>query len=319
MKNDFTETGGNTKRVNFKIALNNAYGPENYFVAKAVNPDGIESDAAKLIIKYMNDEKASPRLFLLTVGVNQYRNPKYSLNYARPDAEAFTEIIRKETTSLFEEVIVTTLIDAEASRENLINAFNEIKTASNEQDLFIFYYAGHGVMSSGDIGKPTFYMVLPAVTKLYGSDQMLMDLAISAEEIKQFSMEINAQKQIYIVDACQSGGALESFASRGVAEEKAIANLARSTGTFWLSATGSEQFASEFKTLGHGIFTYVILEGLKGAANSGEMNRNITIRELSAFIENRVPILSEEYKGTPQYPASYGYGNDFPILLLKEN
>jgi len=297
--------------------LTNAYGPNNFMYAKAVNKDGIESDAAKFVIKYLNDEKLKPKLYLLSIGVNEYRNPKYNLNYARPDAESFTKFIKEQTASLFDQVVVISFLDQDATRENILQAFTDIKLAANDQDLFIFYYAGHGVMSSGDIGKPAFYMVLPAVTKLYGSDQMLIDYAISAQEIQIFSQEINAQKQIYLIDACQSGGALEEFASRGVAEERAIANLARSTGTFWISATGSEQYASEFETLGHGVFTYVLLEGLNGAADAGGSDKQITIRELSAFVESRVPELSQELKGVPQFPAAYGYGNDFPLMVIK--
>ena len=68
-----------------------------------------------------------------------------------------------------------------------------------------------------------------------------------------------------------------------------------------------------------GFLPNVILEGIKGAANSGTMKKDITIRELSTFIESRVPEVLEEYKNTPQFPASYGFRNDISILLLKKN
>ncbi|MEO1097759.1 MAG: hypothetical protein AAFX57_08390 [Bacteroidota bacterium] len=58
------------------------------------------------------------------------------------------------------------------------------------------------------------------------------------------------------------------MASRGVSKEKAIAQLARSTGTFCMTASGSEQFPVEFKSLGHNAFTYALLEGLSGSADS---------------------------------------------------
>lgn len=60
------------------------------------------------------------------------------------------------------------------------------------------------------------------------------------------------------------------MALRGATEEKAIAQLARATGTYWLTASGSEQFASEFTQLGHGSFTYVLLEALGGKADTGD-------------------------------------------------
>ena len=98
--------------------------------------------------------------------------------------------------------------------------------------------------------------------------------------------------------------------------EKAIAQLARATGTHWLTASGSEQFASEFAQLGHGAFTYVLLEALKGGADKGG-DKRITVKELDAYLQEQVPEVTAKHKGTPQYPASYGYGNDFPIFILK--
>ena len=56
--------------------------------------------------------------------------------------------------------------------------------------------------------------------------------------------------------------------SRGAKEEKAIAQLARSTGTHWWAASESEQVAIELQTLGHGLFTYSILQGLSGHADT---------------------------------------------------
>lgn len=73
------------------------------------------------------------------------------------------------------------------------------------------------------------------------------------------------------------------------------------------------QFASEFEKLGHGVFTHVMLEGLEGAADSNKDN-SLSIRELSTYIENKVPDLSESLKGSAQFPAAYSFGNDFPIV-----
>ena len=154
------------------------------------------------------------------------------------------------------------------------------------------------------------------VIQLYGADGALAQKGLSSDQLQQFSKDIKAQKQLFILDACQSAGALEVLvAARGAAEEKAIAQLARSTGTHWLTASGSEQFASEFSQLGHGTFTYVLLEALSGKADNGD--KKITVREIDLYLQERVPEVTTKYKGTPQYPASYGYGNDFPIMIVK--
>jgi len=31
----------------------------------------------------------------------------------------------------------------------------------------------------------------------------------------------------------------------------------------------------------------------------------------------QVPLLMKKYNGSAQYPASYGFGNDFPVEIVK--
>jgi uncharacterized caspase-like protein len=119
------------------------------------------------------------------------------------------------------------------------------------------------------------------------------------------------------MDACQSGGMVNYLAARGVKEERAIAQLARSTGTYWFTASGSEQYATEFQELGHGLFTYALLKGLEGEADGLNQDGKITINELSSYLNDKVPSLSEKHKGQVQYPNTYGFGQDFPIVIVK--
>ena len=96
--------------------------------------------------------------------------------------------------------------------------------------------------------------------------------------------------------------------------QKSIAIVARTTGTHWIAASGAQQFANEFSQLGHGAFTYVLLEALKGSAATDKM---ITVNGLKDYLQLGVPELMKKYSGTLQYPASYGFGNDFPVEKLQ--
>ncbi len=301
--------------LNFNVNLTDAFGQENYFYVTAKSKQGYDSEKANFIVAYegKTDEKAV--LYLCTIGVNEYKNPKYNLNFATADATGFEEQVKKSGQGLFDKVIVTSLRNTKVTKASITSALKEVQAKAKEQDVFIFYYAGHGVMSESKNSQSQFYLIPHDVTQLYGRDDLLSGKGISATELKELSKNINAQKQVFILDACQSAGALESAAVRGAAEEKALAQLARSTGTFWITASGTQQFATEFAELGHGVFTYSLMEGLAGKADNGD--KRITIKELSAYIENRVPELSEKYNGTPQFPSGYSFGNDFPIGVIK--
>ncbi|TXI71532.1 MAG: hypothetical protein E6Q41_00140 [Cyclobacteriaceae bacterium] len=301
----------------FDISLTNSFGEQNYFYAMASSKSGVESEKVKFTINYKGVTEAKPKLYLVTIGIDKYKNPKYNLNYAQADAEGVANIINKQSKSLFQEVVPFSIRNDKAVKANIFAALNQIKSKALEQDMIVVYYAGHGVMSGGH--EKEFYIVPHDVTQLYGRDDMLAEKGISANDLKSFASAINAQKQVFILDACQSAGALDALEdrARGAAEEKAIAQLARSTGTFWITSTGAEQFATEFAKLGHGIFTYALLEGIGGAADVNKDQR-LTIRELSTYIENKVPELSEQLKGTAQFPSAYSFGNDFPIAVFEK-
>jgi hypothetical protein len=290
---------------------------ENRFKAIAFNTERTESKPAELIVNYtaLNIDvpvQASTTLHLIVVGINTYKNPKYNLNYAVADATSFAEAISNGSKDLFAKTNTVFIKDADATKEGMIAAFNKIKAAAKPQDLFVFYYAGHGVIND----NKQFFLVPYDVTQLYGNDEALAQKGFSTAEMQQISKEIKAQKQLFILDACQSAGALNDVvSSRGVAEERAIAQLARATGTYWLTASSSEQFASEFSQLGHGSFTWCLLQAFKGDANPGD--KKLTVKILDAYLQIKVPEITKKYKGTAQLPASYSFGNDFPIIIVQ--
>jgi WD40 repeat protein len=310
-------TGEKTMSRMFTVNLEEG---ENYFKAIAFNTQRTESQPAELkvnckalkISNIVNQNGEGIHLHLIVIGIDKYKNAKYNLNYAKADATGFKEAIEKGGSAIFSKTNVVLINDENATNANISAELDKIKANATARDVFIFYYAGHGVMND----KNEFYLVPHDVIQLYGADGALAQKGLSSGQLQQFSKDIKAQKQLFILDACQSAGALEVLvAARGAAEEKAIAQLARSTGTHWLTASGSQQFASEFSQLGHGTFTYVLLEALSGKADKGD--KKITVKEIDMYLQERVPEVTSKYKGTPQYPASYGYGNDFPIMIVR--
>ncbi|WP_406683071.1 caspase family protein [Seonamhaeicola sp. MEBiC1930] len=291
---------------------------ENTLTAVAINSQNTESAPRKIIAKYRakktEPEENDIQVHLLTIGIDVYKNPKYNLNYAVADAIGFQESVLKGIERISSKVNIYDIKNKDADKAEIISTLNTISEKSRPQDVFVFYYAGHGVMSEG--GDKDFFLIPHDVTQLFGNDDVLITKGISATEIKDLSAIIPAQKQLYVLDACQSGGAIGTLVARGAAEEKAIAQLARSTGTHWLTASGSDQYAIEFSKLGHGVFTYALLEALSGKADNGDSR--ITVNELKAYIEIRVPEISEEYKGSPQYPSSFGFGQDFPVSTISK-
>lgn len=294
---------------------------ENELKAVAFNAARTQSAPATLTIRH-KATRPTANLYLVTVGINDYKNDTYHLSWARSDAEAFAAAVEKSGGGIFQRVIPLALADGEAVRANLETALRRIAegdAASNipkarPEDVFVFYYAGHGTMSEGEPNKPPdFYLVLSDIVRMTDDDQLAKQ-GIAASELVDWCSRIDAGKQLVVLDACQSGGAVQRFARRGAAQEKAIAQLARSAGLAVFASAGTEQYASEVGDLGHGLFTYALLEGLSGKAEIGDPgDGKITINELMAYLNDTVPKLTERFRRKEQYPDVYFRGNDFPL------
>lgn len=303
----------------------------NHIRAIALNSQRTESDPDQIVVNYNQGNNANnliqpnkgntqdtpiapidkeATLHLVIIGINQYQNNNMNLNYAIADATALKDELIKDANTIVKAVKTYFITDLSADKPGITKAFLEVQKTAKAQDVFIFYYAGHGV-----IGKDKeFYLVPTDVSDLKNVQQELVQKGISAKLLQQYAVDIQAQKQLFILDACQSAGAFEKMLAENGDQQKTIALVARSTGTHWMAASGAQQFAQEFTQLGHGAFTYVLLQALKGEA---AQNKLITVNGLKNFLQVQIPVLMKKYNGAEQYPASYGLGYDFPVSTLK--
>lgn len=281
---------------------------QNTFRASAFSKERIESRAAESMV-VLEGAGNPANCYVLAVGINKYQNSRLNLNFARADAENFSEVLRTSQGDLFDKVEVYTLYDREATRVKILEYLDFIARQADPSDVFFFYYAGHGSMVDDD-----FYFIPTECVRLYEQEALEQEALYAGLIQEKFKM-IQALKQVVIVDACQSGGSAELLAQRGAANEKAIAQLSRSAGVHVLASAGSEQYASEFEQLGHGIFTYVLLEALEGKADGAPLDGKVTIFELKSYLDTMVPELSEKYKGKSQYPYTFSRGHDFPLFI----
>jgi hypothetical protein len=302
---------------------------QNIFRAVALNSQRTESQPDEITVLYKKGNEPlikqpikkvgqtpvdaidkTATLYLIVVGINQYENKKMSLNYALADAASFKDEVEKDSKSVIGTVKTYFVTDAAANKAGITNAFKQVQQNAKAQDVFIFYYAGHGVIGT----EKEFYLVPTDVSDLDNVQTELEQKGIASKLLQQYAIDIQAQKQLFILDACQSAGAFEKLLSNDGDQQKSLAVVARSTGTHWMAASGAMQYANEFSSLGHGVFTYVLLQALKGEAANNKM---ITVNGLKNFLQEQVPLLMKKYNGAAQYPASYGFGNDFPVEVIK--
>jgi len=280
----------------------------NIFTVTGFSKGRIESAPVHVKIHSENATNQST-CHIFAIGIDKYKNPAMSLNFARNDAEAFVDSLKQKTGKLFRETKIYTLYDDQATRLGMLNTLEMLAGKIAPHDVFVLYYAGHGSMVDDK-----FYFITQECTRLFDASN-LEKFAVSNIEVQEKLKNIKALKQVIIMDACQSGGSVELLATRGSMEEKAIAQLSRSAGIHVLAAAGSEQNAKEITQLGHGLFTYVLLKAISGEADGAPNDGKITIYELKSYLDDQVPELNRVYSGKIQYPYTFSRGHDFPIVF----
>jgi hypothetical protein len=291
---------------------------ENRLAAYAFNRDNVKSKDAELRLTGADSLKRPGTAYILAIGVNAYSNTQYNLKYAVADATAFGEEVRRAQQQIakYEHVEVALLLDQQATKENILRALKRLAgtqeatapdapvaleklKATQPEDAVFIYFAGHGTAQG-----QRFYL-LPHDLGYEGERtrldvaglQIILEHGISDEELERAVEGIDADKFLMVIDACNSGQALEAEEQRrGPMNSKGLAQLAYEKGMYILTAAQSYQAAQEASQLGHGLLTYALVEeGLKqGAADSDPKDGEVWVREWFDYASTRVPNMQLE-------------------------
>jgi WD40 repeat protein/uncharacterized caspase-like protein len=289
----------------------------NRLVAYAFNRDNVKSKDAPLVFAGAESLKRKGTAYIIAVGVNEYANPQYNLKYAVADARSFGDEMRRKQTQIggFERVEVVELLDANATKENILSVIKRLagepgpptlKAGPGDglkrvepEDTVIIYYAGHGTAQA-----QRFYLIPHDLgytgdrTKLTEAGlKTMLSHSISDIELEAAVEGLDAGHLLLIIDACNSGQALEAEEKRrGPMNSKGLAQLAYEKGMYILTAAQSFQAALEAAQLGHGYLTYALVEeGLKTPVADAEPKDGVLIaREWLNFATDRVPRMQEE-------------------------
>ena len=91
--------------------------------------------------------------------------------------------------------------------------------------------------------------------------QTILSHSISDVELEEAVEGLDAGHLLLVIDACNSGQALEAEEKRrGPMNSKGLAQLAYEKGMYILTAAQSYQAALEAAQLGHGLLTYALVE-----------------------------------------------------------
>jgi len=236
------------------------------------------------------------------VGIDKYDDEEINaLRYAVADVKAIYEVLTEKESGRFKpEKIKLLTSDAEDKRSkptkaNILFYLKEwLAQNVNEEDTVLIYFSGHGAVCKGKkyllpMDTDTFYM--PAY-------------AIDNREFIEGIDNLKSKKVITILDSCHSGGV--SRAGKGIGDvlpPDFYKEFESSEGRVTLASSSGNQQSFEWPEKGHGVFTYYLIEGLKGAANK-ERDQAVTFSEVAEYVGNSVKKWAQQ-KGVKQTPMHH--------------
>jgi uncharacterized caspase-like protein len=183
-----------------------------------------------------------------------------------------------------------------------------LSRAAKKEDTVLIFFAGHGAPDIDSRGVERDGLAKYLIPKDADPDD-LFSTALPMDDLQTIFGRIESERVIAFLDACYSGAAGgRTFMSKSVraasVDDQFLERLTRSKGRAIVTASRPNEVSVELADLGHGIFSYYLVEGLKGAA---DLNRDgiVSLQELYEYLEQQVSQKSRA-AGANQHPVMKG-------------
>lgn len=296
-------------RKNFDTTLTVILSPgKNRIETSVTSIGGAESYRKPLLVNYIPEKQVLSKIYFVGIGINDFADSKYNLKWCVQDIKDLTVAMRSKYGDQL--VVLDTLYNQWVTLEN-IKALKQKLLNTGINDKVIISYSGHGLLS-----KDYDYYLSSYDVNFKNPEQG----GIQYDEIEKLLDSIPAREKLLLLDACHSGevdkdemqkiktsgtdlgknnvvantgnkGVIITVVGNGQTHlglqnsfdlmQSLFVNVGKRTGAVIISASGGVQFAQEKSELGHGVFTYSIIEA---------MNKYPTIKisSLKKYVGDRV-------------------------------
>jgi hypothetical protein len=247
----------------------------------------------------------------VVVGVGQYEHAAIPrLRYAVADAEAIYQTLTGPGG--FKKDHVLLLTDRSERKPTLRNLKWALGTflgrSAQKDDTVVIFFAGHGAPEVDTRGLERDGLAKYLIPSDADPDD-LYATALPMDELQTIFGRIEAERVVAFLDTCYSGAAGgRTFVARKTraasVDDLFLERLTRSKGRAIITASRPSEVSIELPELGHGIFSYYLVNGLGGAA---DLNRDgiVSLQELYEYVEQQVTAKARAVGGN-QHPVMKG-------------
>ncbi len=251
--------------------------------------------------------------YALLVGVEDYRDKMIArLNFACADATALAERLSGRCGFDHVRLLAGQAGDDVPDQLNVLTALRDIASELRPEDLFLFFFAGHGIEIDGQ------GYLLTCDSSWSFPEQGSLSLGTLQKTFGRLA----ASRRAMIVDACRNspdaakgdaGNRMGEGLCRDIAAA-ARANTGTGMTTALLSSCRSGQRAREWPARGHGVFSQFLIEGIDGAAWKAD---ELELEGLASYAAKGVRRWCASTPGVaePQDPWYEKFGDPGAILL----
>jgi serine/threonine protein kinase len=245
----------------------------------------------------------------LVIGVGQYPHRDIApLRFATRDAHAMAAAFADPQVCAFPDDQVALLTDEAAHRDAIIHHLsNWLPQRGQGADIVVIYFAGHGMVQK--VGKKEEGFLFP-----HDADPANpASRGVPMTDVARWVEGIEAQAVVLCLDCCHAGKVLPRGGSgetvhRALAIRPALLENLAGKGRFLLASCDEGQYSMELADLGHGLFTYHLLQGMGGAGDR-DGDGKVGVAELFEYVSEAVARDARKH-GFDQKPwnASVGAG-----------
>lgn len=317
---------GNTQNFNQEIELSEG---RNKIGVIAINEKGVKSIEEVVEIQYTG-EASKPNLYILAIGVSEYKSSEMNLTYAAKDASDLISAFESNGEN-YENITILKYLNQEATTSNILQS-KEILQKSKVNDEVVVFVAGHGLLDA----NLDYYLATHDVDFLNPSTK-----GLKYENLEGLLDGIPARKKVMFLDACHSGEVdkeakgeqtASSISTTGNVKfrgfnsstnnsmglqnsfkmmQELFADLRRGTGAVVISSASGAEYAFESPEWNNGVFTYSLLEGLKSGNCDENEDGEIRMSELRNYVMTRVA----ELTNGNQHPTSRNENLEFDFKI----
>jgi tetratricopeptide (TPR) repeat protein len=235
--------------------------------------------------------------YALLVGISKYAKPELALQFAEADASVFGKLLESPLGGGIPADNIMLLTDQKATTAAIRNGFQDfLKRRAGKNDTVLIVIAGHGTVEVPG-NKSAFILT-------YDSDpQDLTSTALAVDELQSlFEEQLSKVGRVLLfVDVCKAG-------TVGTIHNTTVNSNVQQLGDiqgdlFGLLASRPREVSLEGPEFGggHGVFSYYVIKGLQGAADTNK-DGVVDADELIKYVSEQVPMAT----GNKQHPREFG-------------